>query len=372
MEEIRFTDFEDDRETQYSRYKDQFLNRPLKDWFNEWTEIHPDKAYVIFDEFKLSYEDINCMARRLANALLELGIRKGDLLTIIAPNIPEFVISCQACFKIAAVIAKANPLYNITEFTAHLNQSGSETVIVTACQAHTIIEILKSGTTKLKRIIVVQLPGENINIEENKHIYDFYDLISAADDREPKIAVHINDPQMIQTIIKSSGGLKHCCISNIGLLTQAMLTSNWFKPAVSPEKMRTLGSTPFYDTYGYICNINVCLYGGGTIILVPQPDSNHLLEAINKHQPNIWATIPAMLMGVNNHPDIAKSKIDSIKAVFSAFVPLAADSLRKFEIVTRGRILEGYARWENSRDKYIDNIAGMDEGGFVYLVNSSK
>ena len=50
------------------------------------------------------------MARKAANALLSLGVKKGDRVALMSPNVPQYVIAFQACAKIGAIVVQVNPL----------------------------------------------------------------------------------------------------------------------------------------------------------------------------------------------------------------------------------------------------------------------
>jgi long-subunit acyl-CoA synthetase (AMP-forming) len=64
-------------------------------------------------------------------------------------------------------------------------------------------------------------------------------------------------------------------------MTQVVRTSEWLSMAAPAEDFRTLCAIPLNHIYGYNANVNICLYKGGTIILVAQPTPDNLLEAIN-------------------------------------------------------------------------------------------
>jgi len=106
--------------------------------------------------------------------------------------------------------------------------------------------------------------------------------------------------------------------------------------------MRTLCAIPLNHIYGFNANVNICLYTGGSIVLVALPTPDNLLEAIKRHSPNLFAAVPAMIIGLNNHPDIANSDITSLKGIFCGSAPLPVETMKEFERLTGGRILEGY------------------------------
>lgn len=327
---------------------------PLKDLFNKWAEEKPDKDYIIFNDTKLSYKMVNTLSRKLANALIGLGVKKGDRVAIMAPNIPQYIISLHACLKFGAIEVPANVLYTVPELTNQFKDSGTETVIVLAPFAEKAIKIMKDSSSPVKRVIAIQIPGSPVEVEKGDNIYDFNAIIGPASDAEPDVPVYPSDITKLQYTGGTTGVPKGCVHTNEMNMTQVVRTSEWLSMAAPAEEFRTLCAIPLNHIYGYNANVNICLYKGGTIILVAQPTPDNLLEAINKHEPNIWAAVPAMIIGLINHPDIGTSKIKSIKGIFCGSAPLAVGTLEKFEELSGGRIVEG---------------AGMSETINIYTVN---
>ena len=330
---------------------------PLKDLFNKWAAEKPEKDYLIFNDTKLSYGLVNTLARKLANALMGLGIEKGDRVAIMAPNIPQYIIALHALLKFGAIEVPANVMYTVPELTLQFTDSGTETVIVLAMFAGKAIEVMRNPATPVKRVIVIQVPGAPVEIEKGDDIFDFNEIIGPAQDAEPDVPVYPSDITKLQYTGGTTGVPKGCVHTNEMNMSQVVRTAEWLGMAVPPEDFRTLCAIPLNHIYGYNANVNVCLYKGGTIILVAQPTPDNLLEAINKHEPNLWAAVPAMIIGLNNHPEIGNSKIRSIKGIFCGSEPLAVGTLEQFEKLSGGRIVEG---------------AGMSETINIYTVNPVK
>jgi long-chain acyl-CoA synthetase len=207
------------------------------------------------------------------------------------------------------------------------------------------IQIMHDQDSPVKRVIAFQTVGLDIKLENEPDLYDFNEVIGAASEEEPSIEVTGADIAKLQYTGGTTGVPKGCILTNKMLFTQAIRTSTWCTSGFTlmpKEEVRTLAAIPLNHIYGYNGNVNVCLFTGGSIVLVPQPTPDALLEAINKHHPNLWAAVPAMIIGLNNHPDIGKSNISSIKGIFSGSAPLAVDTMQEFERLSGGRIVEGY------------------------------
>ncbi|NBQ43740.1 MAG: long-chain fatty acid--CoA ligase [Mycobacteriaceae bacterium] len=244
----------------------------IKQMFNACAEAHPDRDYLIINDMKLPYGLVNTMARKAANALIALGVKKGDRVALMSPNVPQYVIAFQACAKIGAIVVQVNPLAAAPEVHHYVRDSGAETLIVMAAFAGGPISIL------------------------------------AAKD-----------------------------------------TPYWMSPLIGKdEPLRALAAVPIYHIYGFNMNVNANHVSGGTIIMVPQPSVDNVLEAINKHEPNLFPAVPAMIIGLNQHPDISTSKIGSVKAVVSGSAPLPLEAMKTFEALSGALIFEGYGMSETS------------------------
>ncbi|MEJ5362487.1 MAG: long-chain fatty acid--CoA ligase [Spirochaetota bacterium] len=321
---------------------------PLKDFFNYHAEKNPDKPYLIINDITLPYGLCNVLARRFANALLKMGIKKGDRLAIMAPNVPQYILAEQACFKIGVIVVPVNPLATVPEITHQLNDSGAETIVVMAAFAKGPIEILKAKTSPLKHVITFQIKSIQIDVEKGNGIYDMDALVAESSDEEPDVKVTWDDTALLQYTGGTTGVSKGCKLSNFNLVSIAYQDVCWFTPLFKPGELRTLAAIPVYHIFGFNCNINVNLVNGGTIILVPQPTTENILEAINKHEPNFFAAVPTMIIGLNQHPDTPKSKIRSIRGMISGSSPLAVEAMKKFEELSGATIIEGYGLSETS------------------------
>ncbi|HOQ10681.1 MAG TPA: long-chain fatty acid--CoA ligase [Syntrophomonadaceae bacterium] len=355
MEKPWLKDFEEDVAKWRSRWeslydegiptKYDYERYPLKYWFNHWADKHPQKPYILMGDMQFDYGTVNIIARKLANSLLGLGVKKGDRVAIMAPNVPQYLFSLHALLKIGAIEVPANPLYTVPELRVQFADSGTETVIVMAMFASKAIELLKDPESPVKRVIVFQIPSAPVEVEKGENIYDFMELIGPASDKEPGVEVSADDICRLQYTGGTTGVPKGCVLTNFMMWTQCVRTSIWvtsnFK-LVPFDEVRTLCAIPLNHIYGLNANVNICLYCGGSIVLVAQPTVDNLLDAIEKHRPNLWAAVPAMIIGLNNHPRIKEADISSLKGIFSGSAPLAVETMKQFEELTGGRIFEGY------------------------------
>ena len=320
----------------------------LKDLFNRNAENNPDKPYLIFRDMELSYRVCNSMARRLANGLLCLGVNKGDRVALMLPNIPQYPVSLMACYKMGAIAVPANPLYTVPELAHQFKDSGTESVIVMAPFADKVIQILKEGDTPVKRIITVQIPGNRIELEGFQGTLDYDRLLGEGEDLEPNISVQLEDVAILQYTGGTTGVPKGCMLTHANLVAMLEQTGAWCSTGCPRDQVRTLAAIPLYHVYGMNSNINLTLYSAGTMILVPQPTPDNILEAINRYEPTVWAAVPAMIQGLLKHPGIGVFRIRGVKVVLCGGAPLPVEVMKRFEEISGALIWEGYGLSETS------------------------
>ena len=321
----------------------------IKQMFNSCAEKNPERDYLIVGDTRLPYGLVNMMARKTANALTQLGVKKGDRVALMSPNVPQYVIAFEACAKIGAIVVQVNPLAAGPEVDHYIRDSGAETIIVMAAFAKGPIDILTAKNTPLRNVIAFQVPSGAVEVEAGAGILDFNEVVGAAEDSEPSVDVGPSDTLILQYTGGTTGLSKGCVLTNENLVSIAYQESYWMSPIIgTDEHLRCLAAVPLYHIYGFNMNVNVNHVYGGTIILVPQPSTDNVLAAINQHEPNLFPAVPTMIIGLNQHPDIKTSKVGSVKGVVSGSAPLPLEAMRTFEELSGAVITEGYGMSETS------------------------
>ncbi len=104
---------------------------------------------------KFSFKEFNALVDRFANALIDLGVKKGDMVAMLLPNIPQLVIANYATYKIGGVTVVINPLYTERELEYQINDSDSTTLITLDLLLPRALSL--KGKTGVKRIITCHI-----------------------------------------------------------------------------------------------------------------------------------------------------------------------------------------------------------------------
>jgi long-chain acyl-CoA synthetase len=141
-----------------------------------------------------------------------------------------------------------------------------------------------------------------------------------------------------------SNGAQH---THNNILVNAHQVVTWVDGA--DLKDITLTTLPLFHSYGMTCCLNVGAVTAGTSVLLPDPrDLDNVLKSIDKHRPTLYPGVPAMYVAINNHPDVHKYDLSSLRACNSGAAPLPVEVQERFHELTGARLVEGYGLSEAS------------------------
>jgi long-chain acyl-CoA synthetase len=125
----------------------------LGELLQEIARKYKRKEAILFEGTAISYQELDEQSNKVANALASLGIREGDRVAIMLPNIPEFVYTFFGVQKLGAVAVPFNTMYKGREITHILNDSGAR-VIVTLTNFANLINEIRFDTPALEYVIL--------------------------------------------------------------------------------------------------------------------------------------------------------------------------------------------------------------------------
>ncbi len=357
------------------RPKLEYPNKPLYHFLDASAEKYPDRRALVFGaaahalpgqplfDTGIPYRQLQAEVNRFANALQGLGVKKGDRVAIFLPNAPQFVIAYYAILKLGAMVVPNNPLYVARELEHQLCDSGAETII-TLSQFYPKVQSVRANTG-LKNVIVTNIKeyfppllktlftlamekkeGHRVTLAAGDHW--FQELLKKSSDLPPQVDVKPEDTALLLYTGGTTGVPKAAEITHKNLVANALQVREWFTQAHEGTEV-ILAAIPLFHSYGMTTCMNLAMYLGGTLLLIPNPrDLIHVLKAIDRHQPSAFPGVPTMYVAINNHPDVKKYKVGSIKTCLSGAAGLPVEVQTKFQALTGGRLAEGYGLSEAS------------------------
>lgn len=326
-------------------------------------EKYPDVPALIFQGYKLSFRGLQDMVNRFAACLHDFGVRKGDSVAILLPNLIPCVAAYYAIMKIGGVAVMNNPLYSDRELEHQFNDSASKVLITLDLLGNRMIDLRPK--TKIQHIVYTSI-GDYLPFPKNllfpfvgkkkkmladvkpaENVYKWKEVIAKCQPNPPQTDIGFEDVAMYQYTGGTTGVSKGVMLTHANLSQQVQQIAGWF-PTFGTGGEILLGALPFFHVFGLSTAMNLSVFMGWTNILIPKPQPDPLLEAISKFKPTFAPLVPTMYIGLLNHPDIQKTNISSIKGCFSGSAPLPIEVIRDFEAKTGAVIVEGYGLTETT------------------------
>ncbi|MFJ6985175.1 MULTISPECIES: 4-coumarate--CoA ligase family protein [unclassified Streptomyces] len=263
------------------------------------------------DGTTLSYAQIDRFHRRVAAALADAGVRKGDVLALHSPNTIAFPTAFYAATRAGATVTTVHPLATAEEFAKQLGDSGARWII-------TVSPLLGAARR------AAELAGGVKEIFVCDSASGHRSLIDMLATTAPEPDIAIDPAEDVAALPYSSGttGLPKGV-----MLTHRQIATNLdqLAPAVTAGPGdRILAVLPFFHIYGLTALMNAPLRQGATVVVLPRFDLETFLAAIQNHRITGLYVAPPIVLALAKHPAVARYDLSSLRYVISAAAPLDA------------------------------------------------
>jgi long-chain acyl-CoA synthetase len=344
--------------------------------------FNPNGVAISFLGTKITYRQFSSYVNQFATALSRLGVKHGDRVAIILPNVPQYPIAHYAILKLGAILVPTNPLYVERELKHQINNSGAETAVVLDFLYPKLENIRPE--TGLKNIIVTSvrdhLPpllkllypikakkqGNWVTIPRRPGIHFYSEIMSEKFPvGPPEVKVKPADVAMFLYTGGTTGVSKGAILTHRNLLANVAQTRTWFVQARDGQEV-LLCALPFFHSYGLTTGLHMAVYKKSTMVLIPNPrDIKTILKTIHKERATMFCGVPTLYVAINNFPEVSKYNISSVKFCVSGGAPLPVEVARRFEAITGGKLVEGYGLSESSPVTHVNPINGQRKVGSI-------
>ncbi|MFD1407989.1 long-chain fatty acid--CoA ligase [Kroppenstedtia eburnea] len=361
----------------------EYPDQPLPDLLKKSAKDYPEREAIYFMGKRITYRELMDDVHRMARALKELGVKKGERVSIMLANSPQAVIAYYAVLTIGGVVVQTNPMYKERELEHMLTDSGAETIICLDLVYQQVEKV--KPRTPLKRVIVtgikdylpfpknwlyslkLKMDGTQPQIPYGDGVFAFSEIMKKAMPEPVEIEIaSMDEVALLQYTGGTTGLAKGAMLTHRNIVVNVVQCHHWmYKGERGKEKV--LGLVPFFHVYGMTVVMNFSVYMAATMVLVPRFDVKDVLKVIDKERPSLFPGAPTMYVGLINHPEIAKYDLSSIKACISGSAPLPVAVQERFEKLTGGRLVEGYGLTECSPVTHANPIWEKRKNGSIGL-----
>ncbi|AFH64682.1 long-chain-fatty-acid--CoA ligase [Paenibacillus caseinilyticus] len=333
---------------------------------------HGDHPALYFMGRTVTYRSLLESARRFANGLLGLGVRKGDRVAVMLPNCPQAVIAYYGTLLIGGVVVMTNPLYMPRELEYQLNDADAKLIVTLDLLCERVQGVMPA--TGLGHLVVTSLAdylpfpknvlyglklrkdGQKPDIVYGERVLSFSRLLKTSSPEAVDVQVDAgSDLALIQYTGGTTGRPKGVMLTHLNLVANTIQSRLWaYRTKEAQEKY--LAALPFFHVFGMTVLMNQSVYLAGTLLLIPRFRVEDVLKTIHKCRPTVFPGAPTMYISLINHPDIRRYDLSSIEFCISGAAPLPHEVQERFESLTGGKLIEGYGLTEASPVTHANNI----------------
>lgn len=343
-------------EQSFAPYPEEALYRIL----DRAAEKFPGKTALLFRERELKYRDLKAQVDKIANALSDLGVEKGDRICVFLPNCPEAVIADWAILKAGAAVIPTSIL-RTDDGLAHEAGSGQAKVIF--CQENQLERVLRlKAQCGFTHVIVTADEGydcADVTAALPNGVHEFKQLLEEYDAVPPDVQI---DAQTDLAELAFTGGAtgvpKGVMVTHFNRTACIRQGLPWIlNPLIKgiQGKSSVLLSVPLFHSYGrYMAQSAANL--GLRLILMPEPrDIDAIVETIKTYRPFMITGVPTQFMR------IAQKKVGKVNAIpMSGAAPLPRDVADAIKAELGNPVSEGYGLTETAPLTHF-NISGFSK-----------
>lgn len=350
----------------------EILDRSVDAW--------PEQPCLTFMGKQFSYKEVGSLVNRAAKGLQDLGVKKGVRVGLFLPNSPYFVICYYAILKAGGTVVNFNPLYAEREIERQVKDSGTTIMVtlqltatypklaglfentalekVVLCpMGHILPLVARTFFTLFRRKEIAEAPDDGRHIPFEKLTRNKGDFTSPVIDPQTDIAV-------LQYTGGTTGLPKGAMLTHANIYANTIQTRMWAVNA-RPGEEKFLGVLPLFHVFGMTGVMNVGLYLGAEIVLVPRFKLAEVLQIIDRDKPTVFLGVPMIYASINGFDELDKYDLSSLKDCISGGDALPVEVKLKFEELTGCVLVEGYGLSETAPVCTINPFVGANKPGSI-------
>ena len=355
----------------------QYPQSSLVDLLNSSVYKFSEKTCIVFENLTLTYRRVDELSSKLAKWLASIGIKRSDKVGIIIPNLPQFILVYFAILKCGGIVVAMNPYYRqreiqefieLTEVKAIFCLEEIVSVVKKSIKDSASVTIITSSQDEIRQICGLK---NNLNYGErfsNKKTFTLLEILKQENfiDRLPEPSY--DDPAILQITGGTTGTPKAAIGLHKNLVANTIQFCKWCNLQSGEETF--LSAIPLYHVYGMVLAMCLGIYVGAKIVLMTDPRRiDVILQLIEKFRPTFFPGVPGMFYGITINEKVQNRECDlsSIRACISGSAPLPADVKRRFELLTGGKLMEGYGLSEAPTATHCNPLNGKNKVNSIGL-----
>ena len=304
----------------------------------------------------LTYADADRLSRQFAAYLQgKLGVRKGDRIAVMLPNVAAFPLAMLGIVRAGGVQVNVNPLYTSRELEHQLNDAGVETIVIFNAVSATLAEII--GRTAVKQVISVG-PGDGTGASlptppvdaRLTNVVPFSDaLAQGAQLAFSPVALCGDDLLFLQYTGGTTGLSKGASLSHRNLVANTEQFKAFMADAMRPGEDVVVTALPLYHIFALMVNfISYFSIGAENWLVANARDLDSFVEILRQARCTALTGVNTLYGALVTHPKIADVDFSRLQVAIGGGAAVLPTTSARWKALTGKDILEGYGLSETS------------------------
>ena len=304
----------------------------------------PDKQAVVYGDTRLTYREFNARINRLAHALMDIGIKKGEKVAILLFNCNQFLEAYFALAKMGAIAVPLNFRLHPEELEYIVNNADAVAFILGEAFVDTVRGIQKNLPQVRQYISVTEKPVEGM--------LHFESLLQKYPDDEPLVLVEEDDPAFIMYTAGTTGRPKGAVLTHKGevmIWTLATIEVSRESDIGDMSAWRACAAPPIFHLASFGTCVAYLLFASTIILPVQVFNPVEIMQLLEREKCDSVLLIPAMANFLLQLPDLDKYDTSSLKAWFSGAAVLPTQLRKRIgEAFPRVKIFDAFGQTETN------------------------
>ncbi|WP_413752011.1 long-chain fatty acid--CoA ligase [Streptomyces sp. R-74717] len=323
-------------------------NQGIGSWTARRDRKTPRRPALVHEGRGLTYGELHDRCTRLAHALRDAGVERGDRVAFLGPNHPAFLEALFAAGQLGAVFVPLNSRLTVPELVHQITDSGSRVLVHAHRPAADMVELAdRAGLATL--IAVTAGPG-----------LAYEETISSASAEEIDEEVGHEEPCLIMYTSGTTGRAKGAVLTHGNIIWNSV---NVLVDADLSGEEVALVSAPLFHTAALNMTALPTLLKGGTVLLESSFDPDRTLELVEQHRVSCLFGVPTMYDAMASAPGWDTADLSSLRTLLCGGAPVPARTARAY--LERGlAFVQGYGMTETSPGALVlDRADSLDRVG---------
>jgi len=294
---------------------------------------YPAKTAVIDGDMKITHAYFYERVKRLGNAILAMGLEKGDRVAVLSHNCYQYIELYFACAGIGTPLVPLNFRYNQSELLYVMKDSGAR-VIFYAREYESLVEVLRQNPTDVEQFICINGPGQESDRYTN--------LVCGASSDSPAVKVDENDVAVLGYTGGTTGKPKGVMSTHRNIITSCYNTV--LERGMMPNDI-FLNVPPVFHAGG-ATSMFAFAFLGGTNVFLNTSNIDLILQAVGKYGVTNFVLVPTMIMSLLENPNVGKYDLHSLKSIYYGTAPISIEPLKRLLKLMNGKLSQTYGMTE--------------------------